>query len=154
MEGMRTPKANLRKERINDTRPVLVFKDYQSLNTIPEDSESQYTASIQNDTIEFQSTEKVRSGPSVSSEVKSLSRSNKLDEIDSILEVEEGAKTGRNEPNLGNFDIGLDDDIGLLKLGSLLDSGLQSIDAVNVMPLNDEVGDSPMNSTEPVAQTA
>lgn len=116
---MRTPKANLRKERINDTRPGLVFKDYQSLNTIPEDSESQYTASIQNDTIEFQSTEKVRSGPSVSSEVKSLSRSNKLDEIDSILEVEEGAKTGRNEPNLGNFDIGLDNDIGLLKLGSL-----------------------------------
>ena len=46
LDGMKTPKANLRQERINETRPGLVFKDFQSmqsLNTIPEDSESQYT---------------------------------------------------------------------------------------------------------------
>ena len=58
---MRTPKANLRQERINETRPGLVFKDFQSLmNTIPEDSESQFTNqnSIANDTIEFMSSEK------------------------------------------------------------------------------------------------
>jgi len=40
---MRTPKANLRQERINNTRPVLVFNDFLSLNTIPEDTESNYT---------------------------------------------------------------------------------------------------------------
>lgn len=46
MDGAKTPKANLRQERINETRPGLVFKDFQSmqsLNTIQEDTESQYT---------------------------------------------------------------------------------------------------------------
>ena len=32
----RTPKNNQRKERINETRPMLVFHDSRSLNTIPE----------------------------------------------------------------------------------------------------------------------
>ena len=36
-----------------------------------------------------------------------------------MLPDEDGANTGKNEPNLGNFDIGLENDIGLLKLGSL-----------------------------------
>ena len=143
---MKTPKANLRQERINNTRPVLVFKDYQSLNTIPEDTESQYTAqnSIANDTIElFQSSEKVRSNPTVSSEIKSIKNKNKLDEIDDIIKEEDGARTGKNEPNLGNFDIGLENDIGLLKLGSLQSNGL---DSLNVLPLDNEADDSPMDS--------
>ena len=148
---MKTPKANLRQERINNTRPVLVFKDYQSLNTIPEDTESQYTAqnSIANDTIElFQSSEKVRSNPTVSSEIKSIKNKNKLDEIDDIIKEEDGARTGKNEPNLGNFDIGLENDIGLLKLGSLQSNGL---DSLNVLPLNNEADDSPMDSILPAA---
>ena len=148
---MKTPKANLRQERINNTRPVLVFKDYQSLNTIPEDTESQYTAqnSIANDTIElFQSSEKVRSNPTVSSEIKSIKNKNKLDEIDDIIKEEDGARTGKNEPNLGNFDIGLENDIGLLKLGSLQSNGL---DSLNVLPLDNEADDSPMDSILPAA---
>ena len=36
-----------------------------------------------------------------------------------MLPEEDGARTGKNEPNLGNFDIGLENDSGLLKLGSL-----------------------------------
>ena len=77
-----------------------------------------------NDTIEFQSTEKMRSNPSnpptiSSSEVKHINNENKLDEIDSLLPDEDGARTGKNEPNLGNIDIGLENEIGLLKLGSL-----------------------------------
>ena len=28
LDGMKTPKANLRQERINETRPGLVFKDF------------------------------------------------------------------------------------------------------------------------------
>ena len=31
LDGMKTPKANLRQERINETRPGLVFKDFQSM---------------------------------------------------------------------------------------------------------------------------
>ena len=66
----------------------------------------------------------MRSNPSniqtiSSSEVKHINNENKLDEIDSLLPDEDGANTGKNEPNLGNFDIGLENDIGLLKLGSL-----------------------------------
>ena len=53
----------------------------------------------------------------VNSEIKSTKRG-KLDEIDQILEVEEGANTGKFEPNLGSFDIGLENDVGLLKLDS------------------------------------
>lgn len=66
----------------------------------------------------------MRSNPSnhptiSSSEVKQINIENKLDEIDSLLPDEDGARTGKNEPNLGNFDIGLENEIGLLKLGSL-----------------------------------
>lgn len=35
-----TPKSNLRKERINNTRPILTFNDARSLTTVMEDSES------------------------------------------------------------------------------------------------------------------
>ena len=88
--------------------------------------------------IEFKSTEKLRSNPSniptiSSSEVKNINHENKLDEIDSLLPEEDGARTGKNEPNLGNFDIGLENEIGLLKLGSLQSSGM---DVINVLPLN------------------
>lgn len=141
MDGAKTPKANLRQERINETRPGLVFKDFQSmqsLNTIQEDTESQYTNqnSIANDTIDFYSSEKINSNPTVSSsEVKIINKGNKLDEIDQmLLNEDDGARTGKNEPNLANFDIGLENDIGLLKLGSLQNSGL---DSINVLPLND-----------------
>ena len=117
---MKTPKANLRQERINNTRPVLVFNDMRSLITIPEDTESNFTNqnSIANDGIEWQNSEKAKSLGTISSEMKSSNRG-KLDAIDSILEeAEEGARTGKNEPNLGNFDIGLEDEVGMLKLGS------------------------------------
>ena len=43
---LQTPKSNLRKERINNTRPILVFNDARSLTTVMEDSESKI--SLQN----------------------------------------------------------------------------------------------------------
>ena len=62
-------------------------------------------------------------------------KQNKLDEIDDIiLDNDDGARTGKNEPNLQNFDIGLENDIGMLKLGNLAKSGLT---ASNMHPLND-----------------
>ena len=78
----------------------------------------------------------MNSNPTVSSsEVKIINKQNKLDEIDQmLLNDDDGARTGKNEPNLANFDIGLENDIGLLKLGSLQNSGL---DSINVLPLND-----------------
>lgn len=78
----------------------------------------------------------MNSNPTVSSsEVKIINKQNKLDEIDQmLLNEDDGARTGKNEPNLANFDIGLENDIGLLKLGSLQNSGL---DSINVLPLND-----------------
>ena len=41
-----TPSSNRRKERINNTRPILVFNDARSLTTVMEDSESKI--SLQN----------------------------------------------------------------------------------------------------------
>ena len=53
-------------------------------------------------------------------------KQNKLDEIDDIiLDNDDGVRTGKNEPNLQNFDIGLENDIGMLKLGNLAKSGLE-----------------------------
>lgn len=66
---MKTPKANLRQERISCTRPVLVFKDVSQLITIPEDAKC---ASI------------------------------------SIENVDSKAKTCKNQPTVGNFDLELE----------------------------------------------
>jgi len=38
-EEIRTPKANLRQARINDTRPVLVVTDTKSVTTVPSASQ-------------------------------------------------------------------------------------------------------------------
>ena len=92
------------------------------------------------------------SNPAISaSEVKQINNENKLDEIDSLLPDEDGARTGKNEPNLGNFDIGLEDEIGMLKLGSLQSSGM---DVINVLPLNHGCEDSPMDAINPPTTTA
>jgi len=81
-----------------------------------------------------------------SSEIK-ISKKGKLDEIDAILEdAEDGNRTGKNEPNLGSFDIGLDNEVGLLKLGSSSDTS-NNANILGPSPVNrisDGFDDSPM----------
>ena len=95
-EGGKTPKANLRQERISCTRPVLVdFKEAHQLTVINEVSEQQEYLSQQS-SLKSVDLQHLSSGPNHSSENKSSLTGN-LEEID--IDVNQKSKTGRNEPS-------------------------------------------------------
>jgi hypothetical protein len=115
-EGGKTPKSNLRQERISHTRPGLVADVAIDLTIIKEVTESVVSDYFKQSSLSSnpnQNSESVPNG-SRSSDHKSLSSKN-LEEVD----VDDKAKSGRNEPSLNNFEFDFDfDSPGPIRLDS------------------------------------
>ena len=110
MEGNFTPKANLRKEKITSTRPVLVVQNDKNLTTINEESQYSETTfshanSIQQD--DWQTDlPKLTSLDQPSSEMKSNKNQSSISNLDEIL-IDEQASSTKNvqgKQPMGGFD--------------------------------------------------